>query len=67
MIKVMDLVYNGKHYTCKKETSERGMYNAYRLYLEWNEPTDHGIRHRTKQIAKYAEMRSVLSHIVQLG
>lgn len=33
-------------------------YNPYKVYLEWNELTDHGLMPRQRLVKKYADLSS---------
>lgn len=37
---------------------EKAQRNPYRVYQEWNELTQYGIRERRKQIDRYADLNS---------
>ncbi len=59
--KLMDINDNGKHLVCIYNTADT--VNPYRLYEVYWHYSDHGTRERRKQIAKYADMKSVLFHV----
>jgi hypothetical protein len=55
--KVMDLYFGDKHYVC---IEDRTKMNWYHLYEKWYEKGWH-----RKLVAKYADMGSILFHILQ--
>lgn len=58
-MKVLDLKDNGKHFVCIKKMDDD--INPYRLYEKyWGYDKNHYSVQRQKQIAKYADVNSVL-------
>lgn len=62
--KVMDLLMDGNNYICIRDFTAK--YNPFKLYKVWYEPGEYGMRKRKQKIAEYAEMDSILFHIMQM-